>query len=282
MLAQATELGQEWRQVLARCDELTRRGHCGPELLRLASGLRVPLESLLQAAQDHYRAVQAYLELCQAWFARCDTLYRSLYVQAYAALDRGTAKLTINDGHARHAVPLDPDCALNTVQTQRPVCLLVPSDNASLLKFPRVSGLESVQHIQAKLDALWLSYDQEADALHTEAMAVPPVPAECSRQALSQIEQPLLLVQGVLLSLSSEQADDDDAVVALYGQCGALHLRLTLLVESLYTTAANVTVLRDNVLVKFAESTGLMQKLTQVYETVQSHRGPDPGLADIF
>lgn len=279
MIAQDVALlSQEWRQLLGRCDELTRHGHCGPELLRLASSLR--LETLLQAAQDHARAVQSYQELCQQWFGRCDTLYRSLYVQSYALLDRGTVKVTLNDGHARHAVPVDPDCALNTVQVGQ-VTVQLPCDNQAIQKLPRQSGLDNVPI--GKLDALWLCYDEEVDAAYTDVVdALPAVPPACSHAALALLQQPLLRLQGVLLDLCEDEEEQQEVVVSLYGQCGALQQGLTQMVDALYRLSTNVAVLRDNVLAKLAESMALLQKVTRVCETVRSHRLEDSGLTNIF
>lgn len=271
----------QWRQALTLCDELTRRGQCGSDLLRLASALRVPLELLLHHITTHHQLLQRYNDQCLEWFTRCETLYRHLYVEAYGIMDKsgGQRQPTVNDGHARQAVPLDPESALNHIQTHD-VRVSLPSDNGALAKFPRHSTLALITGINEKIDSLWEHYDREAEAL--ESLLVPPPMDTSIWSMLKEIEKELLLIQSVLLSLMAEQNGDED-IITLYTLCSTLQDQLKLLHTALCEESNNVIPLRDNVLVKFEVSANFLRCVTQTCEVVLSQRPLEhPSLGNIF
>ena len=279
-----------WRQVLACCDDLTRRGLCGPDLLRLASQLRVPLEAFLQTGERQHQALQRHVQQCLAWFKRCEELYQALYVDAYAALDRipaqgqTTRRATVNDGHARHAVPLDPDSAFNTVCRARWSASRCHWRTTHCASSP-ASSLANTPNAAAKVDALWQRYEREAQQLHADpVMALPTDCPGCDVSALASLEEQLLLIQSVLLSLYRErQQSQEDDLTEVYGHCSELQLQLERVVARVNDEVRNGEVWRDNVLVKFFECSQLITRLTQTYELHQAQRPLVQGhLANIF
>ncbi len=265
------EAVKQWRHILIACDGLTHQGHCGPELLRLASELDTPLCALFAVLLRQCETVRQYCtEHCCEALRESQQLYQHLYVDAYVALDRSPQSSVVNDGETRHNVSLDPEGPFNRIQCDAPCTLVLPSDNETLYKYSVHSTLGTVANARQKVDALWQYYDNASDAMLEQRLGQPLEGLAEAARLCDEAEARMGLVQLALHKLY--QATQRDNVLTLYGQCVALMKLLGTLLQQTRQQTYNTEQWRDNVLVRLAESARLLQCVSRPYEQTQSHR----------
>ncbi len=265
-----------WRDAQARADALVHCARYGPALSTLMAQTRLALEQLLWDVRQQHQALQQYATNAPLLFERLRGFYQHLHVRAQALTDQFTP--TLNDGHARAAVPVDPASALNTLSLDGYVVLC--SENEATQKYPPRSTLGAKRDVHKRLLDYAQYYGDECDALHL-ALREPQARVVTSDALTPQ----LVALQRHLFPRHSKEEtmmDEKDDLTRLDQLLRCVPASVSTLLRALQQEQQACATLRDNALARLQCAGALYSNLTKTYWLHQAHRLDSAGYASIF
>lgn len=252
---------QLWHDILDEIDRLIRSSSVGSDVQRIVSQTSFDIKQYFIEIHRRHSQLRDYVTNIPTHYKHCEIVYQNLYIEMYNILDKTGVKIN-NDGHTRHNVPIDPNSALNLIQTDVVKVSLV-LENESVLKYP-ISTL-NVPNIEQKMAHFESYYNDEVDAIQ-EKLIIPQCNDSRLCELLSLLENHLTLIRTSIISLTKS----NDQVQLAYHRCSQLISLLESLITLIRNEEKNVMTMRDNIIVKFMVSTELYRTMTQAYYLTQS------------
>lgn len=263
IVGKITTANQLWNKIIYDMDRMVYSSSVGTNVQRVVSNASFGINQYFAELNTRHGILKEYAINMPAHYRHCEVVYQNLYLEMYNLLGKSSTKIHI-DGHSRNNVPLDPNSSLNYLQTEK-VSISLVLENESVSKYPISTLKSTVRDIDEKMATFEKIFNQEVDLIH-EKLLIPDYDEALLTELLSLLETNLTSIRSSIIIM----VDQNNDVKLTYQRCSELIYILKDLLSIIRNEEKNVTIMRDNIIVKFMVSTELYRNMTHTFYVTQS------------